>query len=144
MICISFRYCSRSICLFFFFKQKTAYEFRLSLVGSEMCIRDSHGHVDHANSVVYLKSEFGSKVIMPEYEACFFDNPRFFIEKVIRAKSVNYEMMYPSQRIKVDYVVKKEEELILDDKKFKVERLPGHSFNHCGFSTPDNVIYLGD
>src|SRR5660397_254603 len=28
--------------LFFFFKQKTAYEIRLSLVGSEMCIRDSH------------------------------------------------------------------------------------------------------
>src|SRR5660397_120222 len=27
--------------VFFFFKQKTAYEFRLSLVGSEMCIRDS-------------------------------------------------------------------------------------------------------
>src|SRR5660397_206447 len=26
--------------VFFFFKQKTAYEFRLSLVGSEMCIRD--------------------------------------------------------------------------------------------------------
>ena len=26
--------------LFFFFKQKSAYEFRLSLVGSEMCIRD--------------------------------------------------------------------------------------------------------
>jgi len=27
--------------VFFFFKQKTAYELRLSLVGSEMCIRDS-------------------------------------------------------------------------------------------------------
>ena len=27
--------------LSFFFKQKTAYEIRLSLVGSEMCIRDS-------------------------------------------------------------------------------------------------------
>ncbi len=26
--------------LFFFFKQKTAYEFSLGLVGSEMCIRD--------------------------------------------------------------------------------------------------------
>ena len=25
---------------FFFFKQKTAYEFRLSLVGTEVCIRD--------------------------------------------------------------------------------------------------------
>jgi len=28
------------VVLFFFFKQKTAYEIRLSLVGSEMCIRD--------------------------------------------------------------------------------------------------------
>src|SRR5660397_278205 len=27
--------------VFFFFKQKTAYDIRLSLVGSEMCIRDS-------------------------------------------------------------------------------------------------------
>ena len=27
---------------FFFFKQKTAYEMSASLVGSEMCIRDSH------------------------------------------------------------------------------------------------------
>ncbi|VTU58961.1 polyphosphate kinase [Lactobacillus casei subsp. casei ATCC 393] [Lacticaseibacillus rhamnosus] len=27
-------------CLFFFFKQKTAYEISLGLVGSEMCIRD--------------------------------------------------------------------------------------------------------
>jgi len=27
----------------FFFKQKTAYEIRLSLVGSEMCIRDRCG-----------------------------------------------------------------------------------------------------
>jgi len=27
------------LCIFFF-KQKTAYEIRLSLVGSEMCIRD--------------------------------------------------------------------------------------------------------
>ena len=31
----------RSKFLLFFFKQKTAYEIRLSLVGSEMCIRDS-------------------------------------------------------------------------------------------------------
>ena len=28
--------------VFFFFKQKTAYDIRLSLVGSEMCIRDSY------------------------------------------------------------------------------------------------------
>src|SRR5450756_2929698 len=32
-----------SVLLFFFFKQKTAYEIMPSLVGSEMCIRDSSG-----------------------------------------------------------------------------------------------------
>src|SRR5660398_66333 len=31
----------RLFLFFFFFKQKTAYDIRLSLVGSEMCIRDS-------------------------------------------------------------------------------------------------------
>ena len=31
----------RDFCLFFFFKQKTAYEIGVRLVGSEMCIRDS-------------------------------------------------------------------------------------------------------
>ena len=35
----------------FFFKQKTAYEIRLSLVGSEMCIRD-RGVVD-AEGLIY-------------------------------------------------------------------------------------------
>src|SRR5665809_56638 len=33
----------KSWLFFFFFKQKTAYEIRLSLVGSEMCIRDRWG-----------------------------------------------------------------------------------------------------
>src|SRR5665809_87924 len=32
--------CRVFLFFFFFFKQKTAYEIRLSLVGSEMCIRD--------------------------------------------------------------------------------------------------------
>ena len=38
-----------SIILFFFFKQKTAYEISACLVGSEMCIRDSLW--PHAGSV---------------------------------------------------------------------------------------------
>ncbi len=33
----------------FFFKQRTAYEFRLSLVGSEMCIGGSSGSIGDSN-----------------------------------------------------------------------------------------------
>ena len=36
---------------FFFFKQKTAYEIGVRLVGSEMCIRDSL----YADKILYLK-----------------------------------------------------------------------------------------
>src|SRR5665254_5537 len=39
MFCFFFFFCL--YCFFFFFKQKTAYEMLRSLVGSEMCIRDS-------------------------------------------------------------------------------------------------------
>ena len=46
--------------LFFFFKQKTAYEIRLSLVGSEMCIRDRayvrEAYKDGAAALFHLKN----------------------------------------------------------------------------------------
>ena len=47
--------------VFFFFKQKTAYEIGVRLVGSEMCIRDSYCY-----SAVYL---YGKKIY-------FFDKRR--------------------------------------------------------------------
>ena len=40
--------------LFFFFKQKTAYEMLRSLVGSEMCIRDSREIYLAGRSVIEL------------------------------------------------------------------------------------------
>ena len=40
------------MCTFFFFKQKTAYEVRLSFVGSEMCIRDSDGPFKLSEKVI--------------------------------------------------------------------------------------------
>ncbi len=44
------------ILYFFFFKQKTAYEIRLSLVGSEMCIRDSYGLLGYQSVIDALKA----------------------------------------------------------------------------------------
>ena len=47
---------------FFFFKQKTAYEIRLSLVGSEMCIRDS-GIIGNYNMGLITNNERYNQVI---------------------------------------------------------------------------------
>ena len=43
--------------IFFFFKQKTAYEVSLGLVGSEMCIRD------RSNGLVIIDGKNGSKIV---------------------------------------------------------------------------------
>ena len=55
-----------TICFFFFFKHKSAYELLRSLVGSEMCIRDR----------VYLKAEPDKTRIVSGY--------------LVRQKSVTY------------------------------------------------------
>ena len=47
----------RYTCEFFFFKQKTAYEMLRSLVGSEMCIRDSPMYRRAREGMAYLPQE---------------------------------------------------------------------------------------
>ena len=42
---------------FFFFKQKTAYEIMPSLVGSEMCIRDSDGSAHDSDFAGVLQAD---------------------------------------------------------------------------------------
>ena len=44
--------------MFFFFKQKTAYEIRLSLVGSEMCIRDRGFGRQKGHTELYRGAEY--------------------------------------------------------------------------------------
>jgi hypothetical protein len=53
--------------LFFFFKQKTAYEMLRSLVGSEMCIRDSVAAVNQLHPGLAL-SGVVLLVLMPAIE----------------------------------------------------------------------------
>ena len=45
---------------FFFFKQKTAYEMLRSLVGSEMCIRDSNQYVYKSMRYVSVDRKIGA------------------------------------------------------------------------------------
>ncbi|GKR63574.1 hypothetical protein KAM477_41960 [Aeromonas caviae] len=50
---------------FFFFKQKTAYEISLGLVGSEMCIRDSFWDETPLGSTLVLQGGQGAVIRYP-------------------------------------------------------------------------------
>ena len=58
------------LCFFFFFKQKTAYEIGVRLVGSEMCIRDSYGTLHMTGKDIF--AAVGSE---PNVEIRFYNTP---------------------------------------------------------------------
>ncbi len=65
--------------LFFFFKRKTAYDIRLSFVGSGMCIRDSIHHHCSVGCVTFRHSHKSPNLAQvpsdPEYRALFKASP---------------------------------------------------------------------
>ena len=67
--------------LFFFFKQKTAYEIRLSLVGSEMCIRDrmkdeEKGFFEYTNQFSLKNKELFNEMPITEDYFVELDNQK--------------------------------------------------------------------
>mgnify|MGYP007112170466 CR=1 FL=1 len=46
--------------MFYFFKQKTAYEFEYGLVGSEMCIRDRADTIQATDEPLNGEQRFGA------------------------------------------------------------------------------------
>ena len=71
--------------LFFFFKQKTAYEIMPSLVGSEMCIRDrierygKRAAGDDRLVVDYLSDEVARSEVLPDHSPFFIKGVVFIL-----------------------------------------------------------------
>ncbi len=85
------------MCLFFFFKQKTAYEFRLSLVGSEMCIRDRTTRVSSCSMMagsgvggVFTSSYLSEDADMLAAEAAYCE-----LEQELQYELDHYEALPP-------------------------------------------------
>ena len=62
--------------MFFFFKQKTAYEIGVRLVGSEMCIRDRFWNAPSFNGAILKASDFPADVDPVEVAAKFWREAR--------------------------------------------------------------------
>ena len=70
--------------VFFFFKQKTAYEIMPSLVGSEMCIRDrvdaliTNFHLPQSTLLMLVSAFAGKELVMKAYLEAIRERYRFF------------------------------------------------------------------
>ena len=109
-------------------------------------ILGTHTHYDHVGNHNYLKTRYGSEIIMPELEA---------------ALGANYQMLSPvywqyTRRelengplsilaVETDRTFEnKDGKVVIEDREFGIISLPGHTPGHVGIITPDDVLYVGD
>jgi len=77
----------------FFFKQKTAYELRLSLVGSEMCIRDRKIGMDEAVRI-FRKADHDGVIVCYDADCRCEENYLAEIEKTYQNHKVNAGVVF--------------------------------------------------
>ncbi|MBU5483346.1 MBL fold metallo-hydrolase [Clostridium sp. MSJ-11] len=106
-------------------------------------IINTHSHVDHCGGNSYFKENYpGSLIFTSAKEKIFMENPELYpciLSNSIPIKGLKRITKKFDVDFILDYGVNK-----INDEKFEVLALKGHSQEHIGFITPEKVCFLGD
>ncbi|MEW9095940.1 MAG: MBL fold metallo-hydrolase [Clostridiaceae bacterium] len=106
-------------------------------------IINTHNHVDHCGGNSYFKENYpGSLIFTSAKEKIFMENPELYpciLSNSIPIKGLKRITKKFDVDFILDYGVNK-----INDEKFEVLALKGHSQEHIGFITPEKVCFLGD
>lgn len=106
-------------------------------------IVNTHSHVDHCGGNHYFKENYpGCLIYTSSAEKLFMENPELasiMLSNSIPIKGLNRITKISSVDFVLDYDINK-----INDEKFEVLSLKGHSQEHIGFVTPDKICFLGD
>jgi len=112
------------------------------IVKSVIC---SHAHVDHVGNNFWLKEQFNTEIIMPEYESITCESMYNFKAFNLPFITKRMEKSYASNICSTDRkILSKEKVIEVFGHEFEIVQLPGHTHYHTGIITPDNVFYVGD
>lgn len=106
-------------------------------------IINTHAHYDHCAGNQYFKDNYSGTVIYAsKKESVYIENPE--INPIITfASNPPKELMENVKSITVDFPIDYGTNKI-NDEKFEIIPLPGHSQEHIGIITPEKVCFLGD
>ncbi|MDD3840166.1 MAG: MBL fold metallo-hydrolase [Clostridia bacterium] len=108
-------------------------------------IINTHGHTDHCGGNHFFKQNYpGCLVYTSEKEKIFLENPKLHSCLLYCSNPLKeFNKHHSSHQLEVDFILESGMTKI-DDQKFLVQPLPGHSPGQIGVLTPDKVLFLGD
>jgi glyoxylase-like metal-dependent hydrolase (beta-lactamase superfamily II) len=106
-------------------------------------IINTHSHSDHCGGDNYFNETYGGcNVYASQTEKMYMENPDLFPSVLYTSNPIK-EILMLNKPVKVDYVI--DYGLVkINDEKFEIIPLPGHSPEQIGFITSEKVCYTGD
>ncbi|HHY91642.1 MAG TPA: MBL fold metallo-hydrolase [Clostridiales bacterium] len=107
-------------------------------------ILNTHGHIDHFGSIAALTEKYHSIVAAAPLENSFIEYPDLYVFLLVpfvpsfldknlhMPKGTKVEMLLEPPRCTIQGI------------HFDIVPLPGHTSNHIGIATPDNILFAGD
>lgn len=121
--------------LFDFFEES-----KLNILG----IINTHGHEDHIGGNYVFKQRYGCIIATPYVDHIFTENFSNFFFTLSSVPFKHLEISKPYS-YETDIIIKKNmNQIRIGEIPFGLFHLPGHTLNHTGIVTPDNVIFVGD
>lgn len=111
-------------------------------------IINTHEHDDHYEGCSELKKiDQNIKILSSSQAKIFIDNPSKFTDYIIGGKANKFFKFRVSNEknnfSKIDDVIE-EGNIVLNNKKFEIINLKGHSEGSIGILTEDKVLFVGD
>lgn len=111
-------------------------------------IINTHEHGDHYEGSSNLKKLNNNIQILSSSEAkIFIDNPNKFADYTVGGKANKFlkfkESSEESNATKVDDIIE-EGKIVLNNRKFEIIKLSGHTEGSIGILTDDKILFVGD
>jgi glyoxylase-like metal-dependent hydrolase (beta-lactamase superfamily II) len=106
-------------------------------------IINTHNHLDHCGGNNYFTDKYpGCLVYTSEQEKVFMEYPEMY-QAILYSTIPTINMEKGNKGLKVDFTLDYGTNKI-NEEKFEVLELKGHSIENIGIITPDKVCFLGD
>lgn len=106
-------------------------------------ILNTHSHADHCGGNPYFQSTYpGCTVHASETERLYMENPEL-LDTLLFSSSPIKGLGPGYKPLKIDFTLETGTQKI-NDEKFEIIPLPGHSVGQIGVTTPEKVCFVGD